>query len=166
MNWETETKMKRFNKGTKYGRDMIKQSLAKLGAGRSVVVDRNGESICGQEVLEVASELGLNIVTIETYGDVLVCVKRMDLEKSDVKAMELSFVDNFSQEKNADWDTNALLDAMQEKMSFDPRKWGGHSCLVKELDLRDLLKDDVKPVEKREKKEEVFDQTMQLSLFE
>lgn len=158
--------MKRFNKGTKYGRDMIKQSLEKLGAGRSVVLDKNNDVICGTDVLAAASELGMRVVTIETFGDVLVCVKRMDLEKDDVKAMELSFVDNFSQEKNADWDTNALLDAMQEKMSFDPRKWGGHSCLVKELDLRDLLKDDVKPVEKREKKEEVFDQTMQLSLFE
>lgn len=51
--------MKRFNKGIKYGREMVKQSLEKLGAGRSVVLDKNSDVICGTDVLAAASELGM-----------------------------------------------------------------------------------------------------------
>lgn len=157
---------RRFNKGNVRGRSIIKLSLEELGCGRSVLADKNGVIMCGNEVFKAATELGKKIVTIETDGDILVVVKRTDIDACERKGLELSLVDNLSQEKNLSWDADALIESMHDCLSFDPRKWGGHSCLVKELDLTELLKDDVTVKTKKEKKEEPIKKHTQLSLFD
>lgn len=156
----------RFNKGTKNGKSLIEHSIKKLGCGRSVLVDRNGTIISGHDVYDVALALGKKIVTIETSGDVLVVVKRIDVDANETIGKELSLVDNLSSEKNLKWDADTLHEAMQTNMSFDPRKWGGYECLVKELELKDLLSDKVAINDKKVKKEEVLNISNQLSLFE
>ena len=161
-----EESKRRFNKGTKFGSQLIERSIRELGCGRSVLADMNGTIISGNDVYETAVRLNKKIVTIETDGDVLVVVKRMDVEANSRKGYELAFVDNLSQEKNLNWDADMIIDTMQDCMSFDARQWGGHSALVKELELEDLLKDGVSLVEKREKKEDVLQDNTQLSLFD
>lgn len=164
-----ENSKNRFNRGRESGRKLLERSLRELGCGRSVLADKNGVIIAGNDVYASALAVGKKIVTIETDGDVLVVVKRTDVSAEDTKGMELALVDNLSQEKNLDWDADALLSSMQKKLSFDPRKWGGHECLVKELDLRELLRDDVQLKEKAKKSSKKDDEPseyIQLSLFE
>ena len=129
------------------------------------MVDKNGEIISGHDVYEAAIKLGKKIITIETDGDVLVVVKRTDVVASETKGLELSLVDNLSSEKNLNWDADKLISTMQQNMSFDPRKWGGYECLVKELNLEDLLRDDIK-LKKKNKKDDNITIDTQLKLFD
>ena len=59
---------KNANKGTERGRYMLEQSLREAGAGRSIVVDRDGIVLAGNKTLEAAEELGLPIVVVKTDG--------------------------------------------------------------------------------------------------
>lgn len=91
--------------------------MQKLGCGRSVLADRDGVIINGHVVVEIAKELGFKIKEIETNGDELIVVKRMDLSQADTITHELEFVDNLSAEKNLDLDADALLEYMDNDRS-------------------------------------------------
>ena len=45
---------KNANKGTQRGRGLLEKSLRQHGAGRSVLVDRDGEIIAGNKTVEIA----------------------------------------------------------------------------------------------------------------
>ena len=155
-----------FNKGTKFGDDMILESLRKLGFGRSVLVDKNDVLISGDKVTECAKKMGIkNVRIVETTGDELIVVKRTDLDATTRKGLEMSLVDNLSQERNLYWDADAMHVAITSVLGFDPRDWQGHNTLIRDLNVEDLLKDDVEVIEKR-KKEENFTQISQPSLFD
>ena len=98
------------NRGTDRGRDELRQSLKRLGAGRSVLVDKNGVAIAGNKTLEAATELGLTkTLEVETDGNTLVVVKRIDLDlETDIKAREMAFADNKIGQDNLDWDPEIL----------------------------------------------------------
>ncbi len=158
-----EINKNRFNKGTIYGFGLITRSIEKLGCGRSVLCDKNDKLVCGNDVYKISQQLGKKIKVVETDGDTLVVVKRVDLDADSKKGKELALVDNLSQQKNLEWNAEGLLQSMEQDMSFDPRSWGGHSCLVKELDLNKFFEDDIQS--KQQTKEE-FKQYTQLSLFD
>ena len=103
------------NRGTERGQAMLESSLKRLGAGRSVLVDRQGRIIAGNKTVEQARKLGMKqIAVIETDGDTLVAVQRRDLDlKKHKKAVELALADNRVAEVNLDWDPEVLaaLDA-------------------------------------------------------
>jgi hypothetical protein len=133
-----------FNKGRIGANKLLEQSISVLGCGKSVLVDSQNNILAGAKVVDAARKTGIKkIRVIETKGDELVVVKRTDVNARTKKGCELSLVDNLSQDKNLSWDADAICDKMQEILSFNPREWGGHSCLVKELDIETLLKDDV-----------------------
>lgn len=44
------------NRGTQRGRGLVETSLQKYGAGRSVLVDRNGVLIAGNKTTEAAAD--------------------------------------------------------------------------------------------------------------
>ena len=72
------------NKGTERGTFMIRRSLEKLGAGRSLVLDKNGRIIAGNKTAESAAEIGLeDVLIVRTRGDKLVAVLREDLDLDD-----------------------------------------------------------------------------------
>jgi hypothetical protein len=60
--------------------------------------------------LEAATELGLTkTVEVETDGNTLVVVKRIDLDlETDIKAREMAFADNKIGQDNLDWDPEIL----------------------------------------------------------
>lgn len=75
------------NMGTPYGAKVIQESLQAYGAGRSIVTDRLGVVIGGNKTLEGATSVGITKTrVVQTTGDELVVVQRMDLdlEKSPV----------------------------------------------------------------------------------
>lgn len=112
-----------FNRGTDEGRQLMQRSLTELGAGRSILVDRNGNVIAGNKTQEAAIKAGIRKVrVIETDGTELVAVKRTDIDIDSAKGRELALVDNLATQVNLAWD-EAELEAMDVE-GFDPGQWG------------------------------------------
>lgn len=83
---------------------IIEQSIQRNGAGRSILVDKNGKTIAGNKTLEVAQNLGLDIEVVHTNGQRLVVVVRDDLDLDhDSQARELSIADNRAAEVGLNW---------------------------------------------------------------
>jgi hypothetical protein len=69
------------NKGTERGRSALEASLRKYGAGRSILIDKNGRIISGNKTVETAADIGLdNVIIIQTDGKQIVAVQRTDLD--------------------------------------------------------------------------------------
>ena len=99
-----------LNLGTERGGELIENSIAELGAGRSVLVDRNGIIIAGNHAVAAAIKLGLTQgEVIRTTGDRLVVVQREDLDMGDdPRAKKLAILDNRTTDLNLKWDAEAL----------------------------------------------------------
>jgi len=87
---------------------MLERSLRECGAGRSIVVDKQGRVIAGNKTLEVAEELELPIRVVETNGSELVVVQRVDLDLDEEKARKLAYYDNRTSEIGLDWDVEQI----------------------------------------------------------
>lgn len=100
------------NKGTPRGRGLVETSLQKYGAGRSILVDRNGKVIAGNKTSEAAAAIGMEgVVVVQTTGDQLVVVQRTDLDlDEDTAARELAIADNRASEIGLEWDTDVLAE--------------------------------------------------------
>ena len=94
MKEEIKFDKRNYRKHDKKNKSLIKKSLEKFGAGRSIVVDAEGEIIGGNGVYEQAQKLGLKTKIVETDGSELVVVKRTDLKTDDVKRKALAVMDN------------------------------------------------------------------------
>src|SRR6266436_5209121 len=65
------------NKGSARGKKMLKNSLRKYGAGRSILIDADNTVIAGNKTLEAARAQGYKKVQIvEADGDTLIAVRR------------------------------------------------------------------------------------------
>lgn len=72
------------NLGTERGRYMLEKSLDEVGAGRSIVADKNNQVPAGNKTLETAVEAGFDDgIVVETDGRQLVIVKRTDWDLQD-----------------------------------------------------------------------------------
>ena len=101
-----KTDLHNANLGTQRGRGLLEKSLRKLGAGRSVLADRDGNIIAGNKTIEGAAEIGLPVRIIETDGKELVVVKRMDLDlysETDKRGRKLAYADNKISELDLAW---------------------------------------------------------------
>lgn len=109
------------NKGTKRGKELLEQSLKELGAGRSILVDKDGNVIAGNKTLEMAQKLGLKIRVIEAGRDELVAVQRPDLDLTDGagEARRLAYLDNRVAELDLEWDAQVVAEDLQAGIDFD-----------------------------------------------
>lgn len=109
------------NKGTDRGRDLLKKSVQELGAGRSILADKDGEIIAGNKTFEAAQEAGLKIRIVPTQGDELVVVQRTDLDLSDPigEARRLAYLDNRVAELDLAWDAEQVLHDIESGMASD-----------------------------------------------
>jgi len=83
------------NRGTERGRYMLEKSLEKLGAGRSILLDKHGNIIAGNKTAEVAAAIGLeDVVIVKTDGRQLVAVQRTDLDLDSIEGREMAYADN------------------------------------------------------------------------
>jgi DNA modification methylase len=97
---------------------VIRKSLEELGAGRSIVIDNEGEIIAGNGVYEQAQKLGIKTKIVETDGSELVVVKRTDLATGDDKRKRLAIADNAASDTSEwadellreDWTPDVLAD--------------------------------------------------------
>jgi uncharacterized protein YciU (UPF0263 family) len=102
------------NRETLRGRKALEHSLRSYGAGRSILVDRNGVVIAGNKTLQQAAELGLPVIEVETDGHTLVAVKRRDLDlDEDGAARALAYADNISGALGFDLDPAIVAEDME-----------------------------------------------------
>lgn len=112
------------NKGTEYGQHLIEKSLRELGAGRSILLDKNNRIIAGNKTVENAANIGLeNVIIVETTGDQIVAVKRMDIDLDSKQGRELALSDNATSKANLAWD-EAAVQAINEQWDIKPEDWG------------------------------------------
>jgi hypothetical protein len=114
------------NRGTPRGKKLLRKSLKNLGAGRSILVDKNFVAMAGSKTLEEAKNQGFTrVAVVDTDGDTLVAVRRTDLEAEDKKAQELAIADNRISEVDLSWDpeilkeTDADLSELFEPLELD-----------------------------------------------
>ena len=99
------------NAGTERGRYMVERSLSKLGAGRSILLDKNGTIIAGNKTAEAAASLNMeDVIIIRTDGTKLVAVLREDLDLNDPtgQARELAYVDNRTGQVGLEFDAGVM----------------------------------------------------------
>ena len=90
-----------FNKGTHEGQRLIEKSFKELGAGRSILIDKDNNIIAGNKSQQAAIASGIQKVrVIETDGTELIAVKRTDVELDSAKGRLLAFADNKTAEVN------------------------------------------------------------------
>ena len=83
-----------FNAGTEKGREMIEKSFRELGAGRSILLDKNNRIIAGNKSQQAAIAAGIKRVrVIETTGDELVAVKRTDVDIDSAEGRRMAYLD-------------------------------------------------------------------------
>lgn len=128
------------NRGTERGLGMLEASLRAYGAGRSVLLDRNGRIIAGNKTVEQAAALGMDdLIVVKTDGRKLVAVQRTDLDMArDPRARELALADNRVGEVDLEWDP-AVLAEMGKEIDLSP--------FWTEQELKDLLADSPVPQE-------------------
>ena len=109
------------NKGTQRGRGMVEVSLREVGAGRSIVTDKDGRVIAGNKTLDAAHDIGLSIRVVETNGTELVVVQRNDLDLSDDTgaARRMAYLDIQASSVGLNWDAEVLLADLNNELSFD-----------------------------------------------
>ena len=112
-----------LNKGTEKGREMIEKSFRELGAGRSILLDRNGNIIAGNKSQQAAIAAGIKKVrVIETTGDELVAVKRTDVDIDSKEGREMALLDNLTTQVNLTWD-DVELENMANQYDIDMNEW-------------------------------------------
>ena len=98
-----------YNRGTEKGRKLIGKSLKKLGAGRSILIDKDGNVIAGNKTLEGAAAAGIDeVIVVKTTGRQIVAVQRTDLEIGSKKGREMALADNATGAANLSWDLDAM----------------------------------------------------------
>jgi hypothetical protein len=121
------------NAGTERGRAMVEESLRRFGAGRSILVDRNGNIIAGNTTHEAAIDIGLtDAVIVRTDGRRLVVVMREDLDADSPAGRALAVADNRTSEVGLSWDPEVLA-ALAADDAVDL------SALFSPVELADLL---------------------------
>lgn len=97
------------NKGTQYGQHLIEKSLRELGAGRSILLDKNNRIIAGNKTVENAANIGLeDVLIIETDGKQIVAVKRTDIDIDTEQGHKMAIADNSTSKANLEWDKEAI----------------------------------------------------------
>lgn len=113
-----------FNKGTEQGQQLMERSFGELGAGRSILIDKDGRIIAGNKSQKAAMAAGIKHVrVIETTGDELVAVKRTDIDINSKKGREMALADNATTKVNLVFDHVELEKEMFE-CDLDPNEWG------------------------------------------
>jgi hypothetical protein len=102
---------KNARRRTARGHEVIEHSLRELGAGRSILIDKNGTIIAGNGVIESAEKAGITEVQIiPSDGSKIIAVQRLDLcLDTDPKARQLAIADNRAGEL-AEWVPENLKD--------------------------------------------------------
>jgi len=112
---ELEFDPRNANRGTDRGREALRHSLSSYGAGRSILLDKNGRILAGNKTAEQAALLGHeSLIVVETDGSKLVAVKRVDLDGESPEGRALALADNRVGELDLSYDPAILSEALAD----------------------------------------------------
>lgn len=112
------------NKGSEFGQFLMEESFRKLGAGRSILLDKNNRIIAGNKSIETSAMIGLDdVIIVETTGNQIVAVKRMDVDLDSAKGRELALADNATSKANLVWDYENI-EQIKSEWDIQPEDWG------------------------------------------
>lgn len=96
------------NKGGDRSRAILRRSLQERGAGRSILVDKAGRVIAGNQTVSAAKEAGIErAVEIVIPRDVLAVVRRADIDLDSDEGRIMSYEDNQSRSLSS-WDASIV----------------------------------------------------------
>ena len=128
---------KNFNKHTEYGMSLLEKSLRELGAGRSILLDKDNNIIAGNGIIEAAGSVGLeDVKIIETTGDEIVAVKRTDMTIDSREGREMALADNATANADLSWDEDNIKE-QTEKWDFDTSDWGMNFDFDKDTEVEE-----------------------------
>ena len=134
-----------YRKHCDKNKKLINKSLKECGAGRSIVIDNEGEIIAGNGIYEQAQKLGIKTKIIETDGYEIVVVKRTDLATDDDKRKQLAVMDN-STSDSSEWD----LDSLQADFELDTlNDWGVENLVSLEIEEEEEDEEEVEGINKK-----------------
>ena len=117
---------KNFNKHSEFGMSLLEKSLGKFGAGRSILIDKHGNIIAGNGIVEAAGNIGLEDVEIvKSDGKKIIAVQRTDIELDSEAGREMALADNATASADLSWDED-LIGEESEKWGFDAGDWLGN----------------------------------------
>lgn len=87
--------------------NLIKKSLEECGAGRSILLDADGEIIAGNATYKSAQAAKIPVKIIKTDGKELIALQRTDLATKSKKRKKLALLDNSTSDK-VKWDFDNL----------------------------------------------------------
>lgn len=120
-----------FNRGTDEGQRLMEQSFSEVGAGRSILIDKNGNIIAGNKSQKAAMAAGIKRVrVVEATGDELIAVKRTDVDINSEKGRKMALLDNLTTQVNLLWDETELRAVGENIPDFNVGDFG--------LDLENL----------------------------
>ena len=97
---------KNARKRTDRSAELIKESLQRYGAARSIVIDEDNRILAGNGTIEGAKEAGIDrIRVIETDGDEVIAVRRTGLTEE--QKVGLALADNRTSDLS-EWDQEML----------------------------------------------------------
>ena len=121
---------KNARKRTDRSADLIKESLERYGAARSIVIDEDNRILAGNGTVEGAKAAGIkNVRIIETEGDEIIAIRRTGL--SEDEKVGLALADNRTSDLS-EWDQEMLHHLSKE---HDLAPW------FEQTDLDSLLED-------------------------
>lgn len=103
---------KNYRKHSEKNKRVIKKSVDELGAGRSILIDSENEIIAGNGVKEAWGNKPIRI--IETDGNELIAVKRIDLKTKDKKRKTLALIDNHASD-TSDFDNELIKEDFENE---------------------------------------------------
>ena len=142
-----------FNKGTEQGRELVKQSFEKYGAGRSVLLDKDDRLIAGNKATEgaIASGKIKKVRVIETDGSELIAVKRTDVSLDSKEGREMALLDNLTTQVNLAWDEAELRTVADEVPGFDVSDFGVDIDAMPHVDFEPTGETEEQMIERKRK---------------
>jgi site-specific DNA-cytosine methylase len=121
------------NKGTERGRYALEASLRQYGAGRSILLDKNGRIIAGNKTVEVAADVGLDDVLIVQTDGTADCRRATHRpgHRLSVEGRGLAYADNRVGELSLEWDAEQVLADLNAGMDL--------SALWKQDELNEMM---------------------------
>ena len=134
-----------FNKGSEQGQELMERSFKEMGAGRSILIDRNGNIIAGNKSQKTAIAAGIKKVRIiETTGDELVAVKRTDVDIDSAEGRKMAYLDNLTTQVNLTWDQTELQAVQADVEGFDIADFGFDIEDLPQVSESEQAKEDVR----------------------
>jgi DNA modification methylase len=121
-----------FNKGSEKGQELIKKSILKFGAGRSILIDKNNRIIAGNKTTENFE--GEDVLVIETTGEKLIAVKRTDIDLDSPEGREMALADNATAKENIVFDAELIMAEVGEAVC---EEWGVQQIAKEEAEAKE-----------------------------